>query len=79
MSEEELVEWKADDPKFQEKENSGSIIEKFSKKKRRRGSQHENEEELEEKTKRKISNEESNQIIVSDAINLTEEDKRKCK
>lgn len=67
MSDENLIEWKSDiDEINQEK------IEKFSKKKRRRES-YSDKDELNKK-----NNEESHQIIVSDAINLTEEEKRKC-
>jgi hypothetical protein len=69
--ENELVEWKSED----NEENSASKFEKFSQKKRRRGSDSGDEEKI----KIKNSNEDTNQIIISDATNLTEEDKRKCK
>ena len=71
MTDDNLVEWdfKTD------RNNKEEYKQKFVTKKRRRNSQEDDEANL----KNKISLEESNQIIISDATNLTEEDKRKCK
>ncbi len=69
--ENELVEWKSQDIE----NNSRSKFEKFSQKKRRRGSDSGDEQKINIQN----SNEDTHQIIISDAINLTEEDKRKCK
>ena len=72
MSDENLIEWKTD---IEDINKSKEKNEKFSKKKRRRESH--SEEEV--NSKRKPINEESHQIIISDATNLTEDEKRKCK